>query len=237
MKWSVRDFPMKIHKAIREKLGYSDEVSDNEIIKDWKRRTSFLCKPCWELKYCPYGPLVEDFPLIRLTKDLVIRHKEYLEKCIKTGRVQNGSPLTEKQKKAFPKDIASIVLDDYPDSIPDCIQEANCKNFGHMCPVFFCAERYTETKEFRQFSRIIPREVMLKVVRRDGQICQKCFKHVPDTEIEFDHIIPFSKGGPTTVENLRVLCRDCNRKKSDSLSEILDEYPLDKHFVDKSKTE
>jgi hypothetical protein len=21
-------------------------------------------KPCWELKYCPYGPLVEYFPLI-----------------------------------------------------------------------------------------------------------------------------------------------------------------------------
>lgn len=22
-----------------------------------------VCKPCWELKYCPYGPLVEQFPL------------------------------------------------------------------------------------------------------------------------------------------------------------------------------
>jgi hypothetical protein len=21
-----------------------------------------VCKPCWELKYCPYGPLVEFFP-------------------------------------------------------------------------------------------------------------------------------------------------------------------------------
>lgn len=30
---------------------------------NWKQRVSSLCKPCWELKYCPYGPLVEDFPL------------------------------------------------------------------------------------------------------------------------------------------------------------------------------
>lgn len=30
---------------------------------EWKRRTKHICKPCWELKYCPYGPLVEDFPL------------------------------------------------------------------------------------------------------------------------------------------------------------------------------
>lgn len=30
---------------------------------DWKRRVKAVCKPCWELKYCPYGPLVEQFPL------------------------------------------------------------------------------------------------------------------------------------------------------------------------------
>lgn len=30
---------------------------------DWQRRVRSVCKPCWELKYCPYGPVVEDFPL------------------------------------------------------------------------------------------------------------------------------------------------------------------------------
>jgi 5-methylcytosine-specific restriction endonuclease McrA len=63
---------------------------------------------------------------------------------------------------------------------------------------------------------------MLKVVRRDNYICQVCSCHVLDNEIEIDHLIPHSKGGPTTVDNLRLLCRDCNRKKSDSLAEILD---------------
>lgn len=28
-----------------------------------KRRVKAICKPCWEIKYCPYGPLVEQFPL------------------------------------------------------------------------------------------------------------------------------------------------------------------------------
>jgi hypothetical protein len=27
------------------------------------RLEHIVCKPCWELKYCPYGPLVEFFPL------------------------------------------------------------------------------------------------------------------------------------------------------------------------------
>ncbi|HXK28700.1 MAG TPA: HNH endonuclease signature motif containing protein [Candidatus Binatia bacterium] len=62
---------------------------------------------------------------------------------------------------------------------------------------------------------------MLKVVRRDGQMCQVCKQNVRDDEVEFDHIIPHSKGGPTTTENLRLLCRVCNRKKSDSLRELL----------------
>jgi hypothetical protein len=30
---------------------------------NWDARVKAVCKPCWELKYCPYGPLVEDFPL------------------------------------------------------------------------------------------------------------------------------------------------------------------------------
>jgi len=35
---------------------------------------------------------------------------------------------------------------------------------------------------------------MLKVARRDDYTCQVCHEHVKDNEIEFDHVIPFSKG-------------------------------------------
>lgn len=100
-------------------------------------------------------------------------------------------------------------------------QETNCKIFGHSCPVFINQSGATETKEGRKQGRYLPRDVMLKVVRRDNHVCQICHKYVPDNEVEFDHIIPFSKGGPTTVENIRLLCKACNRKKSNSLSELL----------------
>jgi 5-methylcytosine-specific restriction endonuclease McrA len=102
--------------------------------------------------------------------------------------------------------------------------DLECNVFGHVCPVFFTAEDYTETKAKRRMgpSRYIPREMMLKVVRRDGQICQICHRNVPDDELAFDHIIPVSKGGPTAVHNLRVLCCSCNLKKSDSLGQILE---------------
>jgi 5-methylcytosine-specific restriction endonuclease McrA len=107
-------------------------------------------------------------------------------------------------------------------------EELRCNVFGHICPIFFSAESFTETKEGRNTTRTIPRSVMLKVVRRDGQVCAVCRKNVLDDEIEFDHIIPFSRGGSSSQENLRVLCRDCNRKKSDTLRELLAEDMLRK---------
>lgn len=33
-------------------------------------------------------------------------------------------------------------------------------------------------------------------------------------EMEADHIVPWSKGGRTVIENGQLLCRDCNRRKS-----------------------
>jgi hypothetical protein len=101
--------------------------------------------------------------------------------------------------------------------------EVGCRVFGHACPVFFMQSGGTETIEGRPEGRSVPRSVMLQVVRRDNQVCQSCNHYVPDNEIEFDHVIPFSKGGPTTVANLRLLCRTCNRKKSNSLSGLLRE--------------
>lgn len=105
-------------------------------------------------------------------------------------------------------------------------EELRCSVFGHICPVFFTAEPFTETKEDRRTSRNIPRDIMLKVVRRDGQVCRVCHKNVPDDEIEFDHVIPRARGGPTSPENLRVLCRGCNRKKKDGLEEIVADDPI-----------
>lgn len=49
---------------------------------------------------------------------------------------------------------------------------------------------------------------------RQQGICPKCGKHFDITEMQGDHITPWSKGGHTTVDNLQMLCNDCNRRKS-----------------------
>jgi len=198
-----------------------DYANDKEFLAAWKKRTSTICKPCWEMKYCPYGPLVEEFPLLPLTKTEIEEHTSYLEMCLKSGVMSDGRPLDKARRKRFEEDLeyhtGSICLD----SIPQVFIDASCNVFGHICPVFFVAEPFTETEDTRRSGRYIPRGIMLKVVRRDGQICQECHKNVPDTQIAIDHIIPDSKGGPVSVDNLRVLCERCNREKSNSLVRIV----------------
>ncbi len=45
---------------------------------------------------------------------------------------------------------------------------------------------------------------------RDNYQCQKCNSR---NDLTLDHIQPYSKGGPESYENLRVLCRSCNSKR------------------------
>lgn len=63
-------------------------------------------------------------------------------------------------------------------------------------------------------SRRIPQDVKLAVWQRDQGKCVQCGA---TTYLEFDHIIPHSKGGASTVNNIQLLCRRCNLQKSDRI--------------------
>lgn len=56
----------------------------------------------------------------------------------------------------------------------------------------------------------IPEKVRHEVWRRDQGKCVRCFSR---ERLEFDHIIPISKGGSNTTRNIELLCEKCNRSK------------------------
>lgn len=60
----------------------------------------------------------------------------------------------------------------------------------------------------------IPDDVQIFVWNRDGGRCVKCGSQ---EKLEYDHIIPFSKGGNNTARNLQLLCESCNREKSNAI--------------------
>jgi hypothetical protein len=72
---------------------------------------------------------------------------------------------------------------------------------------YLAAERFSTTR-----SRQIPDHVKQEVWARDGGRCVRCGAQ---DYLEYDHVIPFSRGGANTVANVQILCRRCNNLKSD----------------------
>ncbi len=68
-----------------------------------------------------------------------------------------------------------------------------------------------KTTKASKRSRHISQSVKDKVWNRDGGRCVECGSN---EDIEFDHIIPHSKGGANTYRNIQLLCEPCNRSKS-----------------------
>lgn len=62
----------------------------------------------------------------------------------------------------------------------------------------------------------IPKRLRQQVIERGLRRCEYCFAPlVIMVSLEVDHIIPASKGSPTTLENLCLTCIHCNGHKLD----------------------
>jgi 5-methylcytosine-specific restriction endonuclease McrA len=85
--------------------------------------------------------------------------------------------------------------------------------------------RYVETVPPRAASarRPVPdQSLRARVGRRDEHRCQLRLlcdgsKVLTGWDLTLDHTIPRSKGGPTTMENLKVACAPCNQRKADKI--------------------
>lgn len=76
--------------------------------------------------------------------------------------------------------------------------------------------RFPKMGSFNGFTqdRTITQQVKDLVWNRDNGQCRECGSK---EKLEFDHIIPFSKGGSNTYRNIQLLCEKCNRKKSNKI--------------------
>jgi hypothetical protein len=174
--------------------------------KEWAKRTSQVCKPCWELKYCPYGELVEQFP-VPLDRPTVEHHIRFLIEQLAKGAYSG------KKKKEFQRRVKELKPRNFPRALPQRVKDMTCSIFGHLCPVYFVNEPFSETVRMRKVTRHVSRDVALRVARRDNYTCQICGRSLRDYEIEFHHRIPYSKGGSTSEDNLEVACSDCNKEQ------------------------
>jgi len=70
---------------------------------------------------------------------------------------------------------------------------------------------YCEKKDFKRMPGA--GNLRQQIINRDKGLCRYCTKEA--NPITIDHVIPYSLGGKTEMQNLVVACRYCNSRKRD----------------------
>jgi len=73
------------------------------------------------------------------------------------------------------------------------------------------------------------------IFQRDLNTCQYCAKKFTDKELTLDHILPKSRGGKNTWDNLVAACKKCNQRKEDRTPLESGMFPLTKPKPPKNK--
>ncbi len=79
--------------------------------------------------------------------------------------------------------------------------------------------RLLEYRRIPHQSRALSRK---NILLRDRNTCQYCSTTLPSGELTLDHVIPRSRGGLSTWENLVACCHSCNRRKGNQLLQEAD---------------
>jgi hypothetical protein len=63
--------------------------------------------------------------------------------------------------------------------------------------------------------RAISKRTRVLLLQRDGYRCRFCGTTAAEARLHVDHVMPRTRGGTDTLDNLATLCEDCNTGKSD----------------------
>jgi hypothetical protein len=73
--------------------------------------------------------------------------------------------------------------------------------------------RVLHLRRYERMRRPIVRLTRQNVMLRDAHQCQYCARRLPVRELNIDHVLPRSRGGGDSWENLVTACRPCNLNK------------------------
>src|SRR5687768_11233339 len=89
-------------------------------------------------------------------------------------------------------------------------------SFEMKLPSVVCLKTYVKPSRHPAFTRF-------NVFLRDRFTCQYCGSR---EELTFDHVIPRSKGGQTTWDNVVAACSPCNLRKGDRMPRQVGMIPM-----------
>lgn len=119
------------------------------------------------------------------------------------------------------QDAVRAVFMDRVNIIAEYDRAVSSPSFSMRLPSVVSLKTYVKPARTPAFTRF-------NVFLRDRFTCQYCGAH---EELTFDHVIPRSKGGLTTWENVVAACSPCNLRKADRMPHEIDMLPFQPPFA------
>jgi len=193
----------KLPKRVNNVYKYFDELTPAYFY----RLDEELDERCEHLK-SEYDSAYTEFELVQIKKKIWDRN---LGKCELCGARTNGTRYG--RFEALTKDgFLYYGPHDPKERILLC---SSCYD-SLYCKVRYFGEAEIYRREYNYRDRSHPRHISERtrqiIFSRDEGKCQICGSN---EDIQYDHIIPFSKGGNNSEKNIQLLCAKCNRLKAD----------------------
>jgi 5-methylcytosine-specific restriction endonuclease McrA len=122
------------------------------------------------------------------------------------------------------QDAVKAIFLDRVDIISEYDHTIRSPSFQMKLPSVIALREYVQPKQKPAFTRF-------NVFLRDKWTCQYCGDKFKTHELTFDHVIPRSRGGMTTWENIVAACQHCNLLKGNYLPDECRMYPVRKPFA------
>jgi 5-methylcytosine-specific restriction endonuclease McrA len=119
------------------------------------------------------------------------------------------------------QDAIKAVFMDRVNILAEYDRAVSSPSFSMRLPSVVCLKTYVKPSRTPAFTRF-------NVFLRDRFSCQYCGA---GEELTFDHVIPRSKGGLTTWQNVVAACSPCNLRKADHLPQTIGMHPLHRPFA------
>jgi 5-methylcytosine-specific restriction endonuclease McrA len=113
-----------------------------------------------------------------------------------------------------------LVLKDRAEIVERHDRDLHAETFTMPRPVVIRLVTYVRVPRDAHRRKITRRAVFA----RDSWTCQYC-GHVRGT-LTLDHVIPRSRGGTSTWDNIVTCCAPCNRRKGDRLPKVAGMHPM-----------
>ncbi len=119
------------------------------------------------------------------------------------------------------QDAVRAVFLDRVNIVSEYEREVQSPSFSMRLPSVVSLKSYVKPSRTPAFTRF-------NVFLRDRFTCQYCGAK---EDLTFDHVIPRSKGGMTTWENVVTACSPCNLRKGDKLPDQVEMLPFQRPFA------